>query len=211
VSPFDAAALSARINEASEAARALSASLADAARVVAGAAGGPRHDTAPAAAAPTAERQESRPARTPARLPPAVLDDSPQAVDHLLRLPGAVVLVDGYNASQTAWPERSIAEQRSRLVDALAGLHARTGVEVDVVFDGASDAGATTMAPRSSVRVRFSPAGVDADDVVLALVDEYPVGRPLVVASSDRRVREGARSRGANVVTSAQLIGALRR
>jgi predicted RNA-binding protein with PIN domain len=209
--PFDPEALSDRIEAASEAARALATSLADAARVVAGASETPAGEVPVGTGVTAGNRPPAGPARTPARLPPAVLDDSPQAVDHLVRLPGAVVLVDGYNASQTAWPERPIAEQRTRLVDALAELHARTGVDVDVVFDGASEGAGASMAPRSSVRVRFSPAGVDADDVVLALVDEYPLARPVVVASSDRRVRNGARSRGANVVSSSQLIAALRR
>ena len=122
-----------------------------------------------------------------------------------------MVVVDGYNVSQTAWPGVSIADQRSRLVDACAELHARTGADADLVFDGADVPRLRTPSGRAGVRVRFSPAGVEADDVVIGLVDEYPLSRPVVVASSDRRVREGARRRGANVVSAAQLLGLLRR
>ena len=39
-----------------------------------------------------------------------------------------VLLVDGYNVTMQAWPDVPIPEQRRRLVDALAGLAARTGV-----------------------------------------------------------------------------------
>jgi predicted RNA-binding protein with PIN domain len=59
--------------------------------------------------------------------------------------------------------------------------------------------------------VRFTDAGVEADDVVIELVDAYPAARPVVVASSDRRVRSGARERGANIVSARQLLGLLRR
>jgi hypothetical protein len=59
--------------------------------------------------------------------------------------------------------------------------------------------------------VSFSPAGVEADDVLLARVADLDPSRPVVVASSDRRVRDGAAAMGANVVASAQLLAALRR
>jgi predicted RNA-binding protein with PIN domain len=151
------------------------------------------------------------PVRAPVRLPPGVLDDSIEAAEHLLRTPGAVLLVDGYNISQAAWFGRPIAEQRARLVDALTELHARTGVEAEVVFDGAEHERVAATGTRSAIRVRFSPASVEADDVVLELVARARIDRPVIVASSDNRVREGARRHGANLVTARQLLGALRR
>ncbi|MGH9178903.1 MAG: NYN domain-containing protein, partial [Acidimicrobiales bacterium] len=150
------------------------------------------------------------PARRPAALPPAVLDDSVAAAAHLVRVPGTLVLVDGYNAAKALWPDVPGIELRERLVDALSELHARTGAGIHVVFDGA-DMGHARPRPRSGVRVSFSPSDVEADDVILELVDEEPVQRPVVVASSDRRVQDGARRRGASVVSSAQLAGVLRR
>jgi predicted RNA-binding protein with PIN domain len=149
--------------------------------------------------------------RRPRPLPPAVLDDSPQAAAHLVRLPGAVVLVDGYNASMAAWPDRPIDEQRRRLVDALDELHARTGADPVVVFDGVAASRPQGATVGRAVRVLFTDAGVEADDVVMGLVDEFPVDRPVVVASSDGRVRSGAEARGANVVSSPQLLATLGR
>jgi hypothetical protein len=58
------------------------------------------------------------------------------------------------------------------------------------------------------VRVRFTEEGVEADDVLIAMVDEVPADRPVVVVSSDGRVREGAQRRGANVVGAAQFLAA---
>jgi predicted RNA-binding protein with PIN domain len=147
------------------------------------------------------------PRRRPVPVPPPLLDESPAAASHLLRLPGAYVLVDGYNVSMTAWGSVPVAEQRDRLVDLLDELEARTGVSPVVVFDGVSG-GAPAAPVGRSVRVRFTDEGVEADDVLIAMVDEVPADRPVVVVSSDGRVREGAQRRGANVVGAAQFLAA---
>ena len=67
------------------------------------------------------------------------------------------------------------------------------------------------MSPRPAVRVRFSPPGVEADDVIIELAGSIPAIRPVIVASSDRRVRDGARRHGANLLGARQLTEALRR
>lgn len=168
--------------------------------------------TAQAPAARRSGRQPKDRRRVAAPLPPGILDDSVEAADHLVRVGGMTLLVDGYNASQTGWPQLAIAEQRRRLVDALAELASRTGVDVAVVFDGA-DLPWPAASPGTSrlVKVGFSPAGVEADDVILDRVAALSPARPVLVASSDRRVRDGAAALGANVISSVQLLGALRR
>ena len=81
-----------------------------------------------------------------------------------------------------------------------------------VVFDGA-DRAYQNMVPTIArpVRVVFSPPGVEADDIVIGRVAELRPFRPVVVASSDRRVQAGASQSGANVISSPQLLAALRR
>ncbi|HTJ75144.1 MAG TPA: NYN domain-containing protein [Acidimicrobiales bacterium] len=173
----------------------------------------PAAATEPPPGEPEPRRPRPRPPRRlPAPVPPGVLDDSVEAADHLVRVPGMTVLVDGYNVSQTGWPDLPIAEQRRRLVDALAELAARSGADVSVVFDGA-DPVWPAMVPATArlVKVSFSPADVEADDVLLARVADLDPSRPVLVASSDRRVRDGAAAMGANVVSSPQLLAALRR
>jgi predicted RNA-binding protein with PIN domain len=146
------------------------------------------------------------------RLPGGIFDDSVEAAEHLLRTPGVVLVVDGYNVTMTGWPTLAAADQRRRLVGALAELAARTSTEIDIVFDGADVGAVPVPAPvRSLVHVRFSPAEIEADDVVLDLVAHLPAARAVVVASSDNRVRDGARALGANVVHARQLLDALRR
>jgi predicted RNA-binding protein with PIN domain len=165
---------------------------------------------------PRARRRPARMAqaagRQPVRLPPAVFDDTAEAAEFLVRVPGVVVLVDGYNVTKLGWPELSLPEQRRWLLDSASGLAARTGAEALLVFDGDDDGGVRAPADRSrrsGVQVRFSPAGVEADDVVLELAATLPAEQPVVVASNDRRVRDGARRVGANVVSSDQLLAVL--
>ncbi|HEV2766794.1 MAG TPA: NYN domain-containing protein [Acidimicrobiales bacterium] len=171
---------------------------------------GPARAAAPSARASAAP---SRPAPQPAELPPGVWEDSAEAADHLVRMQGVLVLVDGYNVTKLARPELSLSEQRRWLADAAAELAARTGARLELVFDGV---GHGVSAPadrdrRARVQVRYSPDGVEADDVVIDLVSELAGDRPVVVASDDRRVQEGSRRGGANVMTASQLLAVLRR
>jgi predicted RNA-binding protein with PIN domain len=153
-----------------------------------------------------------RRSRRPVPLPPGLRDDTPEAAEHLVRLSGTVLVVDGYNASLAWRPTLPIGEQRRRLVDALEELATRTQTDVHVVFDGVEPAQApTSTGPRRLVRARFSPPDVEADDIVVGLVDDLPAHRPVVVASNDRAVRQDAEHRGANVISVSQLMAVLRR
>ncbi len=212
--------LSRRIAEAASTASELSQSLAEVADELTEAAPSAPSPPSPEMSSPRIRgRRSRRPppvrsgqrSRRPAPMPPGVWDDSPEAAAHLMRLRGVVVLVDGYNVARTAWIGLTPEEERSRLIAALEELHARTGAEVTVVFDGVQE-GAPMSGPVSrTVRVRFTAAGVSADDDVRDLVERFPLQRPVVVVSSDREVAEGARARGANAVSSRQFLTALHR
>ena len=70
----------------------------------------------------------------------------------------------------------------------LGGLEATTAARFLVVFDG-SETG-IGLPPESrvrSVQVRFTDPGVEADDVVLDIIESTPTTRPVVVVSSYRR------------------------
>jgi predicted RNA-binding protein with PIN domain len=205
----DAAAsteVAALVADAAAGAERLSASLAAAARLLVPAE--PPRTTAPPI--PTTGGAPSE-RREPVRLRPGTVEDGLEAAEQLLRVPDALLLVDGYNVSHAIWWEQPISVQRDRLVGALTELQARVGIDVEVVFDGADVERMPASAPRSAVRVRFSPAGVEADDVILERVTSIPTRRPVVVASSDGRVRDGVRRHGANVLSARQLAEALRR
>jgi predicted RNA-binding protein with PIN domain len=149
----------------------------------------------------------------PIALPPAVFEDSPEAVDFLVRVPGVRLIVDGYNVALTSWAGEELPALRDRLLAAVAELALRQRIEVDVVFDGAGEGGRVPPPPavRRLVSVSFSPSDVEADDEILAGVDRLEPGQPVVVATDDRSVRDAARARRANVISVAQLLAGLGR
>ena len=140
-----------------------------------------------------------------------VLGDGVELVSH--------VIVDGHTriGSRTKiYPFASLGQGPQHLK--YAGEPTRLEIGADNVIreyvtmnTGTVDGGGVTVpAPaRRWVRVRFSPPDVEADDVVLDLVAQLPSGRPVIVVSSDNRVREGARRGGANLLYSRQLLDTL--
>ena len=157
------------------------------------------------AASEGARKPKRRPARTPLPIPGGVYGNSEAAAEHLVRSPGVLVLVDGYNVAMLGWPDLALQHQRERCIQASETLARRWGVDVHVVFDGADVVGAHAPG-RRSVRVTFSPEGVLADDVVRAEVVALDPGRPVVVVTNDNAVLTDVRSAGANTVSSAVFL-----
>jgi predicted RNA-binding protein with PIN domain len=136
-------------------------------------------------------------------------DAGPAALDLLLGLPRARLLVDGYNVSKTAWPAASLEKQRALLVGGLAPLVARRRPETTVVFDAAhAEHRPSVPAPRG-VKVLFSPVGVLADDLLRELAAAEPRGRPVAVVTSDREVATDVARSGARVWPSTALVALL--
>jgi len=131
--------------------------------------------------------------RTRMPLPPGMHDDAAEALEYLLRIPGILVLVDGYNVTRTNHDDWPLEEQREWLARGLRNLSSRTSAVFDVVFDGA-DVGTVAGGGRDrGVSVRFSPEGVEADDVIIERSGRVDADRPVLVVSSDRRVQAGRR------------------
>jgi len=141
----------------------------------------------------------------------ALAPDDPAWLETLLALPQVHLVVDGYNVTKLEWGTMPLEAQRTRLAQGLSALVARTGAEVTCVFDGADLVATPTVTSPRGVRVRFSPPGVTADELVRRLVRAEPEGRPVVVVSSDREVAEGVRRRGVRAVGSRALLGLLGR
>ncbi|MGI8614145.1 MAG: NYN domain-containing protein [Nocardioidaceae bacterium] len=141
----------------------------------------------------------------------ALDDRDPALLEHLLALPRAHLLVDGYNVTKLQWDSSSLEVQRNRLVRELAPVAARNAVEVTVVFDGAELTNRPPVIAPRGVRVRFSPGGVTADEVLRDLVRAEPAGRPVVVVSSDREVRDWVSEAGARSLPAPALLALLGR
>jgi predicted RNA-binding protein with PIN domain len=136
--------------------------------------------------------------------------DDPARLDDLLALPQAHLVIDGYNVTKRGFAEMSLEQQRKRLITGLGGIAAQTGDEVTVVFDGAERVHGLPPAPRG-VRVLFSRKGETADELIRRLVRAEPVGRPVVVISSDREVADGVRRHGAYPLGADSLLRRLAR
>ncbi len=147
--------------------------------------------------------------RKPLALPGGTRRDSPQAAEYLLRAAGALVVVDGYNVAKTAWPEEHLEAQRERLLDTVDHSARRFGTEFVVVFDGAGVVGAHTRSRRLA-RVTYSPAGVEADDLIRKEVEGAPPDRPVVVVTNDQAVQRDVANDGANVVSSDRFLAVTR-
>jgi predicted RNA-binding protein with PIN domain len=159
-----------------------------------------------------------RPADTVAGVEPSAApvgrtapDDDPALFDELLALPQVHLIIDGYNVTKTAWPNSPLHSQRQRLVTALGALVAQRRIEVTVVFDGAELSGPVQLNSPRGVRVRFSPAGVIADEVIRQLVRAEPPGRPVVVVSTDREVAESTIAMGARALSATSLVSRITR
>lgn len=131
--------------------------------------------------------------------------DDPALLDQLLALPRAHMIVDGYNVTKTVWPELPLEKQRDRLLAGVAPLAARTRAEVTVVFDAAATRDRPVVNKPRGVRVLFSGPGVIADDLIRELVAVEPVGRAVVVVTSDQQIVADVLQAGFRVASSAAL------
>ena len=145
----------------------------------------------------------------PDRIDAGESTSEPARLQAWLTLPGAHLIIDGYNVSKTGFGDQTLAVQRDRVIRVTTGIGARTGADSTVVFDGATVAvpPAVPRSPGRRTRVLFSPAGVIADDVIVDLVAAEPSGRVVVVVTSDRDVVRRVRRHGAKTADAAVFLG----
>jgi predicted RNA-binding protein with PIN domain len=134
--------------------------------------------------------------------------DDAAGLERLLGMPQVHLIVDGYNVTKTGYGDMPLADQRARVVSALAAWCARSGVEATVAFDGGARPAALPRTPRG-VRVLFSAEDEIADDLIRRLVAAEPPGRPVVVVTSDEQVISDVRAAGAFTAPARALLGLL--
>ncbi len=143
-------------------------------------------------------------------IPGGLAADSSAGIEAMLRTPEVVLVIDGYNVTKRAWPDASASDQRERLAVAVTALHRRLECRVEIVFDGDGSGVVRPELRRGGVRVLFSDAGEEADELVVRLVSQLPKRVPVVVASSDAWVRANAEAEGAVVIGADALLRAIR-
>jgi hypothetical protein len=140
----------------------------------------------------------------PSRLPPGVVQGTTEAARFLLHR-GRRVLVDGYNVTKTHRPQLDLEAQRSWLVLRVAELAARHGVRPTVVFDGQQGGGARPAAAWRGVAVRFTTAGITADDELV--LDVEATDEPVTVVTDDQELTRRLRVSGADVIGTRAFVG----
>ncbi|HEX8931116.1 MAG TPA: NYN domain-containing protein [Actinomycetota bacterium] len=161
-------------------------------------------EAAPAAAA--APRRPER--REPLPVPGGRGADDPETLAAWMATDGVLVLVDGYNVTKhpLGFPERSLEDQRTLLLDLCRRLARRFGAAITVVFDGGTVGPLPTRLPLGPVEVVFTDAGRTADDEIVARANAAPAERPVVVVSSDNELRARVATLGATVTRSQALL-----
>ena len=170
-----------------------------------------------AATEPKATNRPRKPApehthrhRKPIAVPGGLHGNSESVGEHMMRVAGVTVLVDGYNVAKLGWKSLSLERQRAACIDAAENIARRWGTALHVVFDGSSVVGAASP-KRRLIRVSYSPAGVIADDVLRAEVAAIDISRPIVVVTNDQAVVKDVRAAGANVISSDTFLALARR
>lgn len=148
--------------------------------------------------------------RKPIAVPGGLHGKSEAVGEHMLRVPGVLVLVDGYNVAKLGWKTVSLERQRTACIDAAENIARRWSTSLHVIFDGSSVVGAVSP-KRRLIRVSYSPEGVTADDVLRAEVAALDMARQVVVVTNDQAVVKDVRAAGANVVTSDTFLALARR
>jgi len=143
--------------------------------------------------------------RRPIGVPGGLYGSSLAAAEHVVRHPGAVVFVDGYNVAKLRFPLLVLEGQRERCIDLCEDMARRWGTNIVVVFDGTSGAGVAGTT-RRLVRVTYSPEGVIADDVIRAEVAALPDEVPVVVVTNDQAVIADVKAMGANPLSSDRFV-----
>ena len=164
-----------------------------------------------ASSSPAASQRPAAPTRrTRPNLPGGMVGDTSDGMGALLtRTADLVMIVDGYNVSQGAWPESPLSEQREKLARALHQIHVRYGCDVVCCFDGDGTEGVRPIR-RAGLRVVFSARGQEADELVVDQVAGLPKRVPVVVVSSDAWVREHAERAGAMVISASTVLDVAR-
>jgi predicted RNA-binding protein with PIN domain len=112
-------------------------------------------------------------------------------------------LIDGNNLLGRIAPhELREPSGRDGLVGRLLAFQRVTRARIHLVFDGNPDVTPTDVAVNPKFTVHFPGEGQSADDIITDMIARQTDRRRFFVVSSDRAIREMAKKRGLEAVTS---------
>ena len=128
-----------------------------------------------------------------------------------------LILIDGYNLiAPIAPPGRGssrhwLQDERHRLIDRLAdALGAELAKQTTVVFDAAAaPPGLESRYVQRGLEIEFAVGYPEADDRLEELIAAHTSPKRLTVVSSDHRIQNAARRRGATAIDSEQWLDRL--
>ena len=147
----------------------------------------------------------------PLSAPHGLFEDSPESLTVWLQTPNVQVLIDGYNVTmgEEGFGDLHLPDQRERLVQEVARLGRKYGVVPTIIFDGSDLQVGNQRKTRLPVKVEYSSPDEIADDHLVARLSDLPPD-PVIVVTNDRELQERARSKGATIATSDQLLALVR-
>ncbi len=148
------------------------------------------------------------PAGRPTRLPPGIAPGTTEAARALLG-PGRLVLIDGYNVTRQHRADLDLEGQRTWLLQRCANAVPTLRLRPVIVFDGQQAGGGRPARGHQQVEVRFTPAGITADDELVLTVEA--TDEPVVVVTDDRELAGRVSASGADVIGTLAFLGVVRR
>ena len=112
-------------------------------------------------------------------------------------------LIDGNNLLGRIAPQE-LRERGGRdgLVVRLLAFQRVTRARIHLVFDGNPEESPTDVPVNAKFTIHYPGAGQSADDVILEMIGRQTDRRRFFVVSSDRAIRELAKKKGLEAVTS---------
>jgi hypothetical protein len=151
---------------------------------------------------------ERVPAGRPTRLPKGIVPGTTEAARALLG-PGRLVLIDGYNVTRQHRGDLDLEGQRTWLLQLCANAVPTLRLRPVIVFDGQQAGGGRPALGRQQVEIRFTPAGISADDELVLAVEA--TDEPVVVVTDDRELAARVGAGGADVVGTLSFLSVVRR
>ena len=128
------------------------------------------------------------------------------------RVPGARTrAVDGYNVAKLGWPDEAARRRSGRAwLDIVDDVVRRYSTDGDRGLRRGRRRRQPHPSAATSPHIRYSPAGVSADDEIRVEVAGTPVDRAVVVVTNDQAIRRDVAAAGANLISSESFLAIAR-
>lgn len=122
-----------------------------------------------------------------------------------------LLIIDGYNViklKENSAGSQKLELMRNEFLESLIKYKGEKKHSIIVVFDGSKTSEAFENTENfKGIKVIYSKGGQQADDIIKRLVNTYSNAPDILVVSSDNEIVHHARTHGASVASSQELLG----